>query len=114
MASSINNDDEPCVALPHQKSEYSLFSDPKMKEMFNSLPKDEQKSYKQSGEYMYSYDYENSGNPDKKIFESVAYIVEGLKSGLRPSQLDHSETTLIRSVYGDKWYEKYGYTSDKD
>lgn len=114
MAASANTDDQPYEALPHQKSTYSLFSDPKMKEMFNNLPEADQKAYKQSGEYMYSYDYVNKGNPDDKIHESVAYISEGLKSGLRPSQLDHSEITLIKSVYGDKWYERYGYSSEKD
>ena len=114
MASSANTDEVPYEAPPHQRSDYSLFSDPKMKEMFNNLPVEDQKAYKQSGEYMYSYDYTNAGNPDDTIYESVAYIAEGLKSGLRPSQLDQSEVTLIKSIYGDKWYERYGFKSDKD
>lgn len=114
MAASANPDDQPYEALPHQKSNYSLFTDPKMKEMFNKLSPEDQKAYKQSGEYMYSFNYETAGNPEDKIHESVAYIVEGLKSGLRPSQLDDSERTHIRSVYGEKWYERYGYQSEQD
>lgn len=103
-----------CTALPHQKSTYNLFEDKNMQKMFAGLPKDEQMTYKKAGEYMYSYDYTAKENPDDKIYESVAYIGEGLKSGLRPSQLDNSELTLIRSVYGDKWYERYGYSSEQD
>jgi hypothetical protein len=101
-------------ALPHQKSTYNLFQDNKMKEMFENLPVEDQISYKKSGEYMYSYNYENPGNPEEKINESAAYIAEGLKSGLRPSHLDESEIAVMKSVYGDKWYTKYGYSSEKD
>ena len=110
----IEEIDKPYEALPHQKSNYSLFSDPKLKEAFNSLPKEDQEKYQKSGQYMYSYDYVNQGNPDDKIYESVAHIAEGLKSGLRPSQLDDSERTLIKSVYGDQWFTRYGYTSEQD
>jgi hypothetical protein len=113
MAAS-EDQDQPYEALPHQKSNYSLFNDPKLKDMFKNLPEADQKAYKQSGEFMYSYDYVNTEKPDEKIYESVAYIAEGLKSGLRPSQLDNSEITLVKSVYGDKWYERFGYKSDKD
>jgi len=114
MAASANTEDQPYEALPHQKSNYNLFNDPKMKEIFSNLSSEDQKSYKQSGEYMYSYDYENKGNGNDKIYESVAYIVEGLKSGLRPSQLDSNEIVHIKSVYGEKWYERYGYKSEQD
>lgn len=114
MAAIPNEDSSTYVALPHQKSEYNLFSDPKLKSMFENMPESEQKKYKSSGEYMYSYDYVNKGNPEDTIHEAVAYIVEGLKSGLRPSQLDESEKTHLRSVYGNKWYERYGHTSEND
>jgi hypothetical protein len=92
---------------------YNLFGDEKIKSVFNSLPKEEQENYKRQGEYMYAKDYENAGNPEEKILESVAYISEGLKSGLRPSQLDASELELMRSTFGNMWYEKFGYASEK-
>ena len=85
-----------------------------MKEMFQNLPEEDQVAYKKSGEYMYSYDYENAGNPETKMNESAAYIIEGIKSGLRPSDLDESELAVMKSVYGEKWYVKYGYSSEKD
>jgi len=92
---------------------YNLFEDEKIKSVFNSLPKEEQENYKKQGEYMYQKDYENAGNPEDKILESVAYISEGLKSGLLPSQLDESELELMRSTFGHTWYEKFGYSSEK-
>lgn len=101
-------------ALPHQKSTYNLFEDQKMKQMFENLPKEDQINYKRSGEHMYSYDYESAGNVDNKMNEAAAYIVEGLKSGLRPSHLDESELAVMKSVYGDKWFTRYGYSSEKD
>lgn len=109
-----NPDAEVVEALPHQKSSYNLFTDEKLKSMFDGLPQSEKDSYKKSGQYMYSYDYVNKGNPEDTILEAVAYINEGLKSGLRPSQLDSSEIQHLRSVYGEKWYERYGYTSEQD
>jgi hypothetical protein len=48
------------------------------------------------------------------MIEAAAYIVEGMKSGLRPSQLDESEREVMRSIYGAKWYEKYYFTSETD
>jgi hypothetical protein len=43
--------------------------------------------------------------------ESLAYVVESLKSGLHPKYLTEDERTLVRAGYGDQWYEKWGYTS---
>jgi hypothetical protein len=86
-----------------------------MKELFNSLPKEEQENYKRQGQHMYSVDYTTDGvDPEKKLVESAAYIGEGLKSGLLPSQLEPDEISVMRTVFGTKWFEKYGFTSEKD
>ena len=92
--------------------EYDLFKDPKFKKIFNDLPKEEQEQYKRQGKHMYEKDYVNAGSQQDKVMENVAYISEGLKSGLLPSQLDNNELELMRSVYGATWYEKYGYHSE--
>jgi hypothetical protein len=45
--------------------------------------------------------------------EALAYIVESLKAGIHPSYLDENERALLTAGYGEKWYEKWGYT-EKD
>lgn len=45
--------------------------------------------------------------------ESLAYIVESLKSGIHPAYLDDDEKAMMMAGYGEKWYEKWGYASDK-
>ena len=95
-------------------AKYDLFSDSKYKTAFENLPKDEQEQYKKQGKHMYEKDYVNigNGNLDDKLIESVAYISEGLKSGLQPNQLDNNELEIMRNVYGKLWYEKFGFVSE--
>lgn len=101
--------------LPQERSTYNMFLDENLKSAFKNLPEEDQERYKKQGECMYSVDYENRGsNPEEKFIENAAYISEGLKSGLLPSQLDEDELNTMRSVFGNKWFEKFGYTSEKD
>jgi endo-alpha-1,4-polygalactosaminidase (GH114 family) len=104
--------------LPHQISTYDLFKDNALKTAFNSLPKEEQDKYKRQGENMYSIDYDSLGvqgtDSRQKIIEDAAYIGEGLKSGLRPSQLDKDEIEVMQKIFGKRWFEKYGYKSEED
>lgn len=93
-------------------SDHSVFSEEKLKEMSRGMSKEDIERYKKQGEHMYSKDYVNDKSPEDKVMENVAYISEGLKSGLLPCQLDNNELELMRSVYGATWYEKYGYHSE--
>lgn len=45
--------------------------------------------------------------------EALAYVVESLKSGIHPAYLDEDEKAIMMAGYGEKWYEKWGYSSDK-
>jgi hypothetical protein len=44
--------------------------------------------------------------------ESLAYVVESLKSGLHPKYLTEDEIMLLRAGYGDEWYQKWGYKKE--
>lgn len=120
MAASADRNelDVPVKPLPHQKSTYDLFSDEALKAAFKSLSKDDQEKYKREGEKVYSVDYETLGvagvDTRQKAIEDAAYIGEGLKSGLLPSQLDKDEIETMRQVFGKKWFERYGYKSESD
>jgi len=94
---------------------YNMFDDSKLKNAFAGMSKNDQEQYKKQGEHMYSKDYVNVNlNQEDKILESVAYISEGLKSGLSPSLLEENEREIMRNVYGKLWYERFGYSSETE
>lgn len=98
-----------------QRDSYNLFTDKSIQALYNELPDEEKVTYKKQGEYMYNKDYEGANNDlQSRMIEAAAYIVEGMKSGLRPSQLEESEREVMRSIYGPKWYEKYYFTAETD
>ena len=48
---------------------------------------------------------------DIQMEESLAYVVETLKSGIHPDYLNEDERAILVAGYGEKWYEKWGYES---
>lgn len=86
-----------------------MFDDPQFKRAYDALSKEDKEMYKRFGEEMYSFDYEVDKDP---LADYVAYINEGLKSGLHPSSLEESEVIALRSVFGPEWYKRYGYEED--
>jgi hypothetical protein len=98
-----------------ERDAYSLFNDKHLQALHDELPEKERKEYKQQGEYMYDKDYEHIDvDLHSRLVESAAYINEGMKSGLRPSQLEESEVEVMRSIFGKCWYEKYFFSSETD
>ena len=84
----------------------------------NAMPKEQLEKFKRIGEEMYNnVDYEtgtiNGKTFPKTMAESAFFIVEGIKSGLHPSDLSTEEKFLLKEVYGEKWYERFGY-NEKD
>ena len=53
-------------------------------------------------------------NPNEiNMEEALAYVVESLKSGVHPAYLNDDEKAILMAGYGEEWYKKWGYTSDK-
>lgn len=94
-----------------QSKKYNLFEDKGLKAQFDQLSDEDKKNYKMAGEYMYQKDV-STVDFDARIRESVEYVKLGLRSGLMPKWLSTDEKNLMRNVYGDKWYEEYGYPSE--
>ena len=46
--------------------------------------------------------------------EALAYIVESLNSGIHPSYLNEDEKALVGAAFGEKYFEKWGFTSDTE
>ena len=93
---------------------YDLFNDPTLKKARESLSAEDQEKYKKMGEHMFNNinfaNPELSDNFTPPMEEACAYVIQGLESGLHPSYLDEDEKVLLETTYGEKWYEKWGYT----
>ena len=84
-----------------------------------ALSPEDQAEYKKMGEHMYSDLSQFTGKPNQEsgpvdtnndmFKESAAYIESGIKSGLAVSDLEDNEIEVLKAVYGEKWYLRYGY-----
>lgn len=64
------------------------------------------------GENLYkntNYDIDKMLNLPISEDEPLAYIEEGIKSGLLAEDLTQDEVILLTKTYGEKWYERYDF-----
>lgn len=95
-----------------------LFSNPMINNAVKALTPEQLNDYKKLGQSIYGnvnfVDSKIIGEYNKDIdVDSVAYIEEGLKAGILPEDLEESEIQLLNDAYGNKWYEKYGFSRDE-
>ena len=94
-----------------------LFNNSMVNNALKALSPQQIEDYKKIGEQLYgNINFEDSkilNNIPPPMAESVAYIEEGIKSGLLPSDLTEDEIILLSQAYGDKWYEKYGFQENE-
>lgn len=84
-----------------------------MSTLSSSLTSQQQEAYAKMGENMFnSIDFETGKPKGQDPLEAVAYIESGLKSGLHVSFLEDNEKQILFDTFGEKWYERYGYTAD--
>ena len=93
-----------------------IWNNPMVNNALKSMTKEQIEEYKKVGEYMYNnINFEDNkiiNSLDPPIEESVAYIEEGIKSGLLPQDLTENEVAVLHKAYGEKWYEIYGFKKD--
>jgi len=81
----------------------------------DKLDEKEKEKYLKFGEKFYNSFNVDTGHPYDahtiSMEESLAYVVESLKSGLHPKYLTEDEVMLVQAGYGDEWYKKWGYDS---
>ena len=92
-----------------------LLNNPMVNNALKAMTTEQINEYKRIGKYMYSHNFEDSNlnNLDDKMDESVAYVEEGIKSGLLPEDLTDDEVTLLTNVYGEKWFLRYGFKEEE-
>ena len=85
-----------------------VWDNEQFKAAWDALPEKQKEEYKKAGEYMYNnIDYTQNFN--NVLQDSAFYIIEGVKSGLHPKDLEDNEKKILTEVYGENWYVKYGY-----
>ena len=87
--------------------------------MQSMLPAEEREKFQKIGEKLYSSFDAQKGTllPGQdvesiRLEESLAYVVESVKSGLHPKYLTYDEIHMLRAGYGDEWYKKWNYTAE--
>jgi hypothetical protein len=90
-----------------------IWNNPLVNNALKALTPEQIVEYRKIGEHMYgNINFEDSkilNQMDPPMAESVAYVEEGIKSGLLPGDLSEDEVILLCNAYGEKWYEKYGF-----
>jgi hypothetical protein len=98
------------------KINYDLFDNPMTRNILKQLSVEEIENYKKIGEELYgTINFEKSeilNNLPFDTSESVAYVIEGIKSGLHPKDLTKDETNLMKETYGEEWYTRFDYTKE--
>ena len=90
-----------------------LFNNSMVTNALKALSPEQLEEYKKFGESLYgTVNFENSkivNNMPAPMAESVAYVEEGIKSGLLPEDLTEDEVVLLEQAYGEEWYLRYNF-----
>ena len=95
-----------------------LFNNPMVEAAKKSMTPEQLEEYKRVGEYMYNNDVYKVSEIGSKIKQPensdlILYATQSLKSGGSPHDLSGSELRALIDVYGDNWYERFGFTDDE-
>lgn len=96
----------------------SLYDNPMIDAAKNAMTEEQKQEYAKIGEYMYTRQDYKIAEVGSKIKEAstedlASYAIQGVKSGLDPNELTDKELAALIDIYGDKWYESYGYSEDE-
>lgn len=110
MKKGLKNDDKPYVPTGAD----DLFEGSLAQTALASLTPEQKEKYKKMGEHMFGTINFESDNPHlDSVFEQVSFQVKAqLNSGLHPSMLLENEQEIMKTVHGENWFEKWGYTKD--
>ena len=91
-----------------------LFNNPMVESARKAMSPEQQEEYKRIGEYMYNNDVYKVNEIGSKVKEAgnadlILYATEALKSGGNPNDLSGAELRALIDIYGDRWYEKFGF-----
>lgn len=109
LSSTSQDMEEKKEEINNTNGEYDLFNNPFVEAAKRSLSQEDIDNYKKLGEKFYSgWSFENGG-PEHILDVALAEIVEAIKSGLHPSDLDDNEKEILKTKMGDEWYLNFGF-----
>ena len=95
---------------------HSTFDNAMIRQAIKDMSPEQLEKYQKMGNSMYkTIDFAKNqvlNNIDPPTEEKLAYINSGLKSGLSPLDLERAELEVLSEVYGERWFERYGYTEN--
>ena len=111
------------------QNQHDLFDNPMIRNILKQMSPEEIEKYKQLGEELYgkmdmmesiseivkegiAKEENKTEEIPAQIKDSISYIIEGLKSGLLPSDLDEDEKNILKEYIGEEWYEQFGYNKN--
>ena len=101
--------------MSNEKKQEDLFHNQMVDSAMKALTPKELEEYEKVGQYMFKTDFVGTSgpNPEKEMKDAIFYIKEGLKSGVHPEDMSKKELQIMYDIYGDEWYEEYGYNQDE-
>ena len=100
------------TATEENKVSMEIFNNMR-KKFLESLPDEEREAYQKFGEKFHnSFDVNNGTSvnlSEINMEEALAYVVQGLDSGLHPKFITEDEDALLQAAYGEEWYKKWNY-----
>jgi uncharacterized protein YPO0396 len=93
-------------------------SNPMIDSARRAMTQEQLEEYKKIGEYMYnSVDYKTAAAGvqvrESKDEDLLVYATEALKAGGDPNDLTEPEIQVLNKVYGEKWYERFGFEENE-
>jgi len=94
-----------------------LWNNPMVNNAMRNMSQEDLENFKKIGEQMYGNINFTDGTIKNKVpppmEEAVAYVEEGIKSGILPEDLEEDEVHLLEDAYGKEWYLRYGWKRDE-
>lgn len=88
----------------------SLFDNPMVNAAKKAMTPEQLEEYKRIGEHMFgNMDFSTGQSFPPNFKEAGEYLSEAIKSGLHPSMMEDNEKAVMKEVYGEKWWEKFGF-----
>ena len=105
---SYNNFLQKNTIVKNKKYTNTLFDNPELERLQQTIPKDYQEKQQKAGEELFKFDFEKGMVETPEISQQIlTQITLMLKSGLHPSYLNEDEKDFLECKFGKEWYKHF-------